>query len=134
MINIRYMSSSGGLMLYIRNDLVQRRRSDLECDVLSERGRVESLCVELYIRSEKWIICSIYKQPTMKVTDFCQIFEIFLSNLASECLNYIVIGDLNIDMLKPPEPFINLLGVSGCRNVATQPTYVERVNICLLLI
>ena len=54
-----YTSNAGGIMLYVRNDLAQRRRRDLEFDCDDRNGRLECVCVEIYIRSEKWLYVTV---------------------------------------------------------------------------
>ncbi len=49
----------------IRDGMAQKRRDDLESDY-SDTGRIETMAVELKIKSEKWIVISVYKQPTVK--------------------------------------------------------------------
>ena len=60
-----YKHNSGGLMTYVRNDLQQKRRTDLEIIELTER-RVECLVVEVRLCNGKWIILSAYKEPKTK--------------------------------------------------------------------
>ena len=93
-----YKSNSGGLMTHIRSDLPQRRRFDLEkCD--TNEGRIELLVVEYTYRKEKWIICNMYKQPQTPDAILLTIMDKLMCNLSSENVNFIVAGDLNINML-----------------------------------
>ena len=69
-----YTSKGGGLMTHVRNDIPQRRRQDLEkCE--TPTGRIELLVVELNFRSEKWIICNMYKQPKTPDNAFISNYE-----------------------------------------------------------
>ena len=108
--------TAGGLLLYVRNDLVRKRRSDLEFDVSNQTGRVETICIEVYIRSERWIICTVYKQPKLKDCEFYNIFERAIGSISHECSNYVIMGDLNINMLKCPGAFSSILDTYGCKN------------------
>jgi len=58
--------NSGSLLLYVRNDFAQRRWTELEFDINNENGQLETICVEVFIKSEKWLIFSVYKQPIIK--------------------------------------------------------------------
>jgi len=60
---------SGGIMAIVRSDLPQTRRFDLE-HVEVNYGRVEIMVIELMIRKNKWYLCSLYKQPTVKDGEF----------------------------------------------------------------
>ena len=113
--------NSGGLLLYVRNDLAQRRRTELEFDVNNENGRLETICVEVFIKSEKWLILSVYKQPVIKDIYLCSLFEKALNTISVECSNYIIVGDINIDMSKPNK-LETVLQTAGCKNVVKQPT------------
>ncbi len=43
---------SGGLMTFIMDDIVQKRRVDLEIDCI-ENGRIETMAIEMMIRKER---------------------------------------------------------------------------------
>jgi hypothetical protein len=109
--------NSGSLLLYVSNDLAQRRRTKLEFDVNNENGRLETICVEVFIKSEKWLILSVYKQPVIKDIYLWSLFERALNTISVECSNYIIVGDIHIDMSKT-----NKLETAGCKNVVKQPT------------
>ena len=117
-----YKCNAGGLLFYIRNDLTQRRRADLEFDQNHNNTRVESLCIEVYIKSEKWILCSVYKQPNMSDLNFKGIFENVLKTISQDCTNFIFMGDFNINMLHPTNCLKDILSIYGCKNIVTHPT------------
>ncbi len=56
---------SGGLMLYVKTDFPKRRRDNIEVNELVSR-RFEPLVIEMAIRKEKWIVCSVYKSLSMR--------------------------------------------------------------------
>ncbi len=116
-----YKCNAGGLMLYIRNDIAQRRRTDIEIDNDDNNGRIESVCVELYIRSQKWLLVSMYKQPVVKDKFLCSAMEKLIDTISNECENYIIVGDLNVDMSKS-NPLQDLIDTEGCRNIVKDPT------------
>ncbi len=53
----------GGLMMYVRGDLPQRRRYDLEECNFYMSGRIEIMVLEINLRKDKWLCCNMYKQP-----------------------------------------------------------------------
>jgi len=88
-------------LLYARNDFAQIRRTEQNCDINNENGRLETICVEVFIKSEKWLIFSVYKQPVIKDIYLCSLFQRALNTMPVECSNYIIVGDIHIDMSKP---------------------------------
>ena len=61
-------------MMYVRGDLPERRRYDLEeCNLHNMSGRIEIMVVEIYLRKDKWLCCSMHKHPSVRDTDLVQI-------------------------------------------------------------
>ena len=103
---------AGGLMMFVRSDIAQIRRYDLEITNCVS-GRIESIAIQLLVGGTKWLIISIYKQPVVSNNDFKSSMEILMSKCNSECLKYIVCGDMNINMLLPNNCLKNLMDVYG---------------------
>ena len=63
-------------MAHIRDDLPQRRRDHLEWEESdnTNEGRIETITVELTIKSEKWAVCSLYKQPKVLQSENLYLF------------------------------------------------------------
>ena len=75
-----YHGNSGGLMMFIRDDIAQRRRHDME----SVSVRIEIIIVEIVINKEKWLLLSMYKQP--KVSNYClqDVLELLMDKVMGE--------------------------------------------------
>ena len=58
-------SSSGGILVLIRVDIIHVRRKDLENIVSSGSGEV--LILECKLRSDKWIIANVYRNPKLLI-------------------------------------------------------------------
>ena len=117
-----YKANEGGLMLFVRNDLPQFRRHDLEnFNIDNCYGRIEILAVEVIMRKEKWILLSIYKQPKISISHVNEIMDKIMIELNSVCSNIIILGDLNINMLKRND-FTDCLEINGLTNIVTEPT------------
>jgi exonuclease III len=88
---------SGGIMVYIRNDLPHRERSDLEIDSQEiQSGRVESVVVEMITDHNyngiKWFLCNVYKQPTVTNIHFKTCMENILTKCTAESINFVSFG------------------------------------------
>ena len=83
----------GGIVSYIRSDIPSRRRADLEMNNL------ESIVYEVILNKTKWCIICIYRPPSMSNNDFSQNFIKCIDRCMTFYDNYIVIGDLNYDLL-----------------------------------
>ena len=60
---------ASGLMMFVRSDIAQIRRYDLEITNCVS-GRIESIAIQLLVGGTKWLIISIYKQPVVSNNDF----------------------------------------------------------------
>ena len=87
----------GGILAYVRSDLPNRRRCDLEDLVCNPN---ESLLLEMYIREEKWLFICMYS-PSNKHKYICnEVLDSLLDTARSRGISNIhVLADLNINML-----------------------------------
>ena len=89
----------GGLALYFRSDLPQRRRYDLEKISVADSVCEVIIAECIPYKKEKWIFVLMYKPPN--VID--SVFNLFLSrvceNVLAETDNVVFLGDTNCDML-----------------------------------
>ena len=83
----------GGLVSYIRSDIPVRRRSDLESD------KLENIIYEITLNKTKWCILCIYRPPNKSNYEFSRDFTLLLDKCVTIYDNYMVIGDLNYDLL-----------------------------------
>ena len=117
-----YKSNEGGLLMFIRNDIPQFRRHDIEkFSVDKENGRIEILAVEVSINKERWIFLSVYKQPKVKVTKLTEVMNNIMIQLEQHNVNIVFTGDFNINMLKPNE-FADCLDINGLSNLVKETT------------
>ena len=85
----------GGVITYIRSDLPNRRRYDMELNASGFEFII--LEVQLY-KKEKWLICSCYKPPCIKDSVFERSFSELLNSLQIESPYILIIWDINFDM------------------------------------
>ena len=94
-------TSHGGAGLYIKESLVYVERKDLQ---FNSTGNHESVFIELIIPNKKnMIIGCIYRHPSSSISieQFSsEIIDSMLDKITSENKTCILLGDLNIDLLK----------------------------------
>lgn len=83
--------SGGGLILYFRHSLNIKRRSDLEI------SNIETVWVEVCLPNSKpFLICTVYRPPNASA-EWIDLFEKELSIAQTTGLEYLLMGDFNID-------------------------------------
>jgi hypothetical protein len=109
------VKNSGGVALYVRDSL--------SCSPVfhASIANVDMLCVSIASLNIK--ICVIYKQPTVSFASFLPIIDCFLEKYR----NCILVGDINIDLLKPnadSSRFVN--------NILSNGYYLlNKINACM---
>ena len=84
--------NGGGLVLYCRNSLTCSRRSDLEISSL------ETIWAEIELPNARpFLVCTAYRPPSA-LSEWIDLFEEELSIAQATGLEYIVMGDFNIDL------------------------------------
>ena len=108
----------GGIVSYIRSDIPSRRRADLEMNNL------ESIVYEVILNKTKWCIICIYRPPSMSNNDFSQNFIKCIDRCMTFYDNYIVIGDLNYDLLceKKGKTLFDLMELFDLQNLVKEAT------------
>ena len=124
-------ATSGGVMVYIRNDIPCRRRHEFELECHEN----QSICLELSIRKEKWFLLSNYVLPSSNINTYCNQIGPTLDRILSESSNVILTGDFNVDMLSKSSKFRALndvLQMYNLQNIITQGTCFKGSNGTLL--
>lgn len=85
--------NGGGILSFIKSDIPSSRKPNLESEHL------ENICLEVHVNTKKWLIMGIYKPPSVTDTDFTNYFTKYFDSCIVKYENYIVLGDLNFDML-----------------------------------
>ena len=94
-------SSKGGVIIYIKEDINVKRRTDLEL-LMYEAGKLETVFIEILNDKKKNIILGgIYRHPTMDVKSFNEkYFNNIISKITAEKKMCYLLGDFNIDLLQ----------------------------------
>ena len=85
--------NDGGLAAFIKSDIPAHRRKDLESKSL------ENITYEVILYKSKWSIMCVYRPPKMQDSEFSQEFTNNLDKYITLFDQYMVIGDLNYDLL-----------------------------------
>ena len=94
-------SSKGGVIIYIKDTINVKRRTDLESKMY-ESGKLESVFLEIMNDKKKnEIFGCIYRHPTMDVKTFNEkYFNEIIAKINDEKKICYLAGDFNIDLLK----------------------------------
>ncbi|XP_048580414.1 uncharacterized protein LOC125561124 [Nematostella vectensis] len=119
----------GGIMALISTALVKKRLK-----INKNYKTVETLAFEIKTNKGNMVILGIYRPPTL----LCGNYRLELENELSELCNWaslqanfvVVLGDLNLDRLKPEKPegklLLDLEAEQDFKCLITQPTRVEK--------
>ena len=110
---------AGGIICYIRSDIPNRRRYDIE-DVF--QVGVESLAIEITVRQEKWLFVGFYKPPRINDASLISSLENVITVFQHEFKSVYLMGDSNIDQLKNPVHFKDFLDTNGISNLIKDST------------
>ena len=94
-------SNKGGVIIYAKENVITRRRYDLERKMYKAR-ELESVFLEIINEGKRnEIFGCIYRHPSMDIDDFNKnFFKDFIEKLSSENKITYLSGDFNIDLLK----------------------------------
>jgi hypothetical protein len=95
-----WLCGGGGLLMYVRSDIACDRKDKLEFKC------IDSIMVDIYINIRKWIITGVYRPPSIKDENFSNDFISTCDKLSTTYDNFLVIGDLNYDMLSPQKVYL----------------------------
>lgn len=87
-------SHGGGILVYIRSDLACDRKKELECK------EIESIFTEIKFKDRKWLICGLYRPPSLPDNAFIDDFSKTFDRVSVKYDNVLVIGDLNYNLEK----------------------------------
>ena len=108
----------GSIATFMRADIPARRRFDIECKTL------ENIVYEVTLDKTKWLIYAIYRPPSMANDIFTNHMNILLDKGSKFIENYMVIGDLNYDILTSDKSQVldDLCDIFDLTNIVKNPT------------
>ena len=119
--------NTGGIVAYIRDDIVNKRRTDLEINE-NVFGRIEMMSFQITIEKEDWFFSSVYRQPKGAISNFVSSLETLCENANKEFKNVVLLGDINIDFTKKSHGLSDFCTVYGLKNIVYEPTCVKGDN------
>ena len=113
--------NSGGMMIYIREDIPHNRLSNLEIE--SKSCHIECMVLHIQMKKMKFYLTCLYKNPKVPNDVFLKSTCQLLNQLCSDSNENIIVGDLNIDMYKADNAVDNkMCDVYGLKNIIKTPT------------
>ena len=119
----RQTDHGGGILIYVRNNMIAKRRLD-----------IESICVEITSNNnKKFLVVCIYRPPIYRAISWSHI-ESLLYNCTNTELDLIFLGDVNLDLLSCSDNHHFLLTTLkyGLHNVIHEPTRITPTSSTLL--
>ena len=108
----------GGLLIYVRSDIANRRRLDLE----HNQNGIECICLEIVINAVKCLYVLLYRPPNVHERHL----GLALESISNACTNLfgqvVFIGDMNCNMLLETNVLADFMITHDYRNLVKQPT------------
>ena len=115
-------SKAGGIGLYVKNNVKYSARNDVNLHL----SNCEDTWIEIYSKTKSIILSTIYRYPTSNITEFHKKLRDTLIKLENSKANYIINGDMNINLLNPNnwkvKQYIDMLNSIGSCSFLTSPT------------
>ena len=130
-------SNGGGLMMYFRSDIPQRRRHNLEKIIDGRESGLEILIIETTMNAkERWIYVMGYKPPNVTSSVFIDAFSLLCDLILKESNNVIVLGDYNCNFMSE-NALKDLCTSFDIHNIVNVPTCHKNsvgtlIDICLV--
>ena len=85
-------SKSGGLLIYVNNDITSRKPKNLTTAL-----DIQAIPVELNLKKQKWLIISIYRPPKQCLSYFLEEISNLLDMSIKTYENIVLMGDFNVE-------------------------------------
>ena len=129
-------SHGGGVAIYVRSDIADRRRRDLENIIDNFTSGLEIIIIEATVRTkERWIYAVGYKPPGIKDMTFCDVFSTLCDLILQESTHIVILGDYNCDFMAD-SPLKDICETFDLQNLVTEPTCFKNlkslIDLCLV--
>lgn len=132
-INKPGCNKAGGTGLFVLKHFQYNLLNDLDLNI----SGCEDVWIELNLNQHKTVVVgSIYRHPTRNTNEFQEKLFFVLEKLQDKNKNYIICGDININLLRQNnfnKTFINRLACHGCIQTVVSPTHLSFRNKSSLL-
>ena len=135
-MNIVQLNPQLMVLLYIRNHLLYKTRTDLN---IYESGELESTFIEIINHKKSNILVGcVYRHPVMDLNEFNDYYlNELLYKLSSENKSVILLGDFNVDLMKydnhSTNEFLDSLSLHLFLPHITQPTRIRDSSKTLII-
>ena len=119
--------SGGGVLLYFRNTINCRRKTELEI------SNIETLWSEIaFPNSKPFLLCTVYRPPDAKC-DWIELFEAELSIAQTTGYEIILMGDFNINYLNcSNKKWLHLVELFDLKQMITTPTRITQTTSSII--
>ena len=119
--------TGGGLIMYFRNSLNVKRRLEIEI------SNTETIWAEITLPNAKlFLVCTTYRPPSSQ-TALIDLFEEELSAAQASCLEIILMGDFNIDLVSCiNRKWLNLIQLCDLSGLVSELTRVTQTTATII--
>ena len=112
---------SGGIMIYIRNDI--------PCKILNKHSLpndIEGLFIEITLRKRKWILFGGYNPLKVRISYFLEHVGKSLDKYLGDYDNVLLLGDFNSEVVE--KSMKEFCGIYNLQNLIKEPTCYKNIN------
>lgn len=129
-------SNIGGVGIFVKSFISVIERADIVFNN-SANIHVESKWLEISVNNEKFLIGGLYRHPNNVIKLFTDELEHLLTRLKDKNMPVILVGDLNIDLLKfndnkDVNDYLNMIISTGLKPYIVSPTRVTEFSSTLI--
>lgn len=129
----RKYSGGGGIIVYLKDGISYKHRPDLEVG----HQTIEALWLELNFANKSFLLAQIYRPPRNDHTSqlWLDYMEHTLQNVYAENKSLVIMGDFNIDLLKPSplgKKWGDIYDNLGVSQLISKPTRVTATTQTLI--
>ena len=118
----------GGVAIYVKDSLTHVVRTDIIGDLI-----IESITIELKLTKQKPLLVTVWYRPPNSSLDTFRAFECMMQRLDQSYNDFVVIGDLNCDVLNQrrswqTKKLFDIMETYNCTQLISRPTRVTKTS------
>lgn len=130
-------SKFGGAGIFIKDNINYKVRPDMNSYLVNSKDYVELVCIDIYSPDSTYTVLNMYRHPNKgSVAEFQSDLENIFQILKNEGKNVIILGDININLLKIQndkiKDYINNLIINSYTPCLTLPTRITDSTATLI--
>ena len=111
------------MLCYVNTVIPHRPRPDVAVNA----NGIESIVIEVKTKSEKYFIVFMYRAPSAPLCHLINAIEEIYDACLRESTTVYLIGDVNVELLKPTHALSSILDLYSIKNVIQGPTCFKNV-------